>query len=164
VPCTLCLACALYPVPYIYTMPRIKLELPQTFTFTTLIPVRITDVNYGGHVGNDTILSILHEARVQYLSNYGFSEMDFGGVGMIMSDVAIEFKHELFYGEIIMASVTAAEISKVSFEIYYKLEKETIEGKTVPVAYAKTGMVCYDYSKKKITAVPEAVRKKLTDN
>ncbi len=46
---------------------------------------------------------------------------------------------------------------KVSFDLYYKLEKET-GGKTVFVATAKTGMVCYDYGKKKVAAVPEGLQ------
>ena len=145
-------------------MPKSKIALPEEFSFNTLIPVRITDVNYGGHVGNDTVLSLLHEARLQFLLNYGLTEMDFGGVGMIMREVEIEFRNELFYGEIIVASVTAAEFSRVSFEIYYKLEKETVEGKIIPVAFARTGMVCYDYSKKKIASVPEIAKKKLTSS
>lgn len=142
-------------------MSRIKIDLPENFSFTTQIPVRITDVNYGGHVGNDKILSLLHEARIQYLSHYGYTEMNLAGVGTIMSDVAIEFKNELFYGEIIKASVTAAGFSKVSFEIYYKLEKLTGEREILPVAFAKTGMVCYDYARKKIVTVPEEVRIRL---
>ena len=73
-------------------MARVKVELPGNFTFSAKIPVRITDINYGGHVGNDTILSILHEARVQYLKHYGYTELNFGGTGIIMSDVAIEFR------------------------------------------------------------------------
>lgn len=141
-------------------MPRIKIDLPQSFSFTTNIPVRITDLNYGNHVGNDAILSLIHEARMQYLSQGGFTELQFAGVGMIMSDVGIEFKSELFYGDTVIASVTAGEISKVGFELYYKLEKEE-KGKRVLVAAAKTGMVCYDYSAKKITAIPEPAKEYL---
>jgi acyl-CoA thioesterase FadM len=81
-------------------MARIKIELPEVFPFNCQIPVRITDINYGGHAGNDTVLSIIHEARMQFLQSMGYSEMEFGGVGMIMSDVAIEFKNELFYGDV----------------------------------------------------------------
>lgn len=135
-------------------MSRIKIDLPASFNFATSIPIRITDINYGGHTGNDTILSLIHEARVQFLASYGYKELDFEGVGMIMSDAGIEFKSELFYGEIIQASVTATNFTKVSFDVYYKLEKE-IAGKKILVAAAKTGMVCYDYSTKKIAAVPE---------
>ena len=138
-------------------MARIKIDLPEKFPFSTTIPVRITDVNYGGHVGNDTVLSIIHEARMQFLKSYGYEELKFEGVGMIMSDVGIEFKNELFYGDIVLASVAIKEFSKISFDIYYKLEKEEL-GKKELVAMAKTGMVCYDYGKKKIVAVPERVK------
>ena len=51
-------------------MARVKLEVPSTFSFQTTIPIRITDVNYGGHVGNDSILSILHEIRIQFLKKF----------------------------------------------------------------------------------------------
>ena len=141
-------------------MARVKIELPEKFFFETIIPIRITDLNYGNHVGNDTILSILHEARVQYLKYYELEELDFGGVGLIMSDVAIEFKNEIFYGERIIASVTVSEISKFSFDVYYKLEKENND-KRILVAIAKTGLVCYDYSAKKVAVVPKEVKDKL---
>ncbi|MBC7946942.1 MAG: acyl-CoA thioesterase [Chitinophagaceae bacterium] len=133
-------------------MSRIKIDLPEKFAFTTTIPVRITDINYGGHTGNDTILSLIHEARIQFLRSIGYTELDFGGTGMIMVDVGIEFKTELFYGDIVIASVTPADIGKASFDVYYKLEKET-DGKRIIVAIAKTGMVCYDYDRKKIVAL-----------
>jgi acyl-CoA thioester hydrolase len=141
-------------------MARIKIDLPKEFKFSTNIPVRITDVNYGGHVGNDSILSIIHEARAQYVKHFGYSEMEFAGTGTIMSDVAIEFKNELFYGDTITASVAAGEFSKVSFELFYTWEKETA-GKKIIVAVAKTAMVCYDYDKKKIAAVPEEAKRRL---
>lgn len=134
--------------------------MPEKFSFETIIPIRITDLNYGNHVGNDTILSILHEARVQYFGHFGYGELNFGGVGLIMSDVAIEFKNEIFYGERIIASVIASEFSKFAFEVYYKLEKDN-GGKRILVATAKTGMVCYDYSTKKIAAIPQEVTTRL---
>jgi acyl-CoA thioesterase FadM len=100
-------------------MTRIKIELPEPFYFSCIIPVRITDINYSGHVGNDTVLSILHEARMQFLKHLGYTEMQFGGAGMIMSDVAIEFKSELFYGDAVIASVKVREISKIGFDLLY---------------------------------------------
>jgi acyl-CoA thioester hydrolase len=141
-------------------MARTRIELPEKFSFTTTIPVRITDLNYGSHVGNDSILSIIHEARVQFLNHFDLEELKFDGVELIMSDVVIEFKNELFYGDVLTVSVTVAEFSKVAFEIFYKLEKAR-DGKTVPVAFAKTGMVCFDYVNKKITSVPESAKRKL---
>lgn len=143
-------------------MSRIKLTLPQNFSFSTSIPVRITDLNYGGHVGNDTILTLLHEARVQYLASLGYTELNFAGASLIMSDVAIEFKAELFYGTFLKAFVTADEFSRVGFAIYYKLIAEK-EGKETVIALAKTGMVCFDYEARKVVPVPEAAIQKIKE-
>src|SRR5258707_15523702 len=141
-------------------MPRIKLTLPEHFSFSTEIPVRITDLNYGGHVGNDSVLSLIHELRVQFLRHHGYQELDMAGVGLIMADVTIEFRAELFYGETLRGSIAAAEFSRVGFDLFYKLEKFTNE-KWVAVSFARTGMVCYDYKLKKITPVPKEVINKL---
>ena len=143
-------------------MPRIKIDLPAEFRFSTSIPVRITDLNYGGHVGNDTILSIIHEARVQYLKTHGYEELNIEGTGLLMSDVAIEFKYELFYGDMIKVFVTPGNFTAVAFDLFYKLEK-SLDNRSVIVAVAKTGMVCYDYEKKKIAKFPLEAKSKLNE-
>jgi len=152
-------------------MPKTRIQLPEKFSFTTMIPVRITDLNYGGHVGNDSVLALIHEARVRFLRNFGYGELDMAGVGLIMADAAIEFRNELFYGEALRASVAANEFSRIGFDLYYRLEKAAggshIEGqapgeeKWIPVAFARTGMVCYDYTLKKIASVPKEVCSRL---
>ena len=142
-------------------MNKIRIALPASFPFQCEIPVRITDLNYGGHVGNDTVLTIIHEARMQFLANAGYTEMKFGGAGMIMADVAIEFKNELFYGDTVIVSVAAGEFSRIGFDLFYKLEKKS-GNSLLRVASAKTGMICYDYDRKKIVSVPPSVIKQLT--
>ena len=143
-------------------MARIKLQLPGHFSFSCLIPIRITDINYGDHVGNDTILSLIHEARVQFLQGLGYSEMNFAGAGMIMADASIEFKNELFYGDAVIASVAVGEISRIGFELFYKLERTRKNDiKKVLVVTARTGMICYDYDRKKIVNIPEEAKNKL---
>jgi YbgC/YbaW family acyl-CoA thioester hydrolase len=139
-------------------MPRIKLTVPERFSFSAEIPVRITDLNYGGHVGNDAILSLIHEARMQYLKHFDYTEMNFCGASLIMNDVAIEFKSELFYGDTVKVYVAAIDFSKVGFDVFYKMVKNKEE---ILVAHAKTGMVCFDYQKRKITAIPEEAKKQL---
>ena len=140
-------------------MNQIKLELPENFSFSATIPIRITDINYGGHVGNDTVLTIFHEARMQFLKDHGFSEMDFGGVALIMRNVTIEFKKEIFYGDTVKVYVTLVNFSKIGFDVFYKMVKgdeETI------VAIAKTGMICYNYELKKIVSVPDGMQPKFS--
>ena len=137
-------------------MARIRIELPAVFKFSASIPIRITDLNYGGHVGNDTILSIIHEARAQFLKSLGYSEKDFGGTGLIMADVVINFKSELFYGDVVNAAVSVVNISRASFDMVYLLKKGEIVA-----AEAKTGMVCFDYNMKKVVAMPGAAKLRL---
>ncbi len=144
-------------------MARLKIPVPPDLKFTTRIPVRITDLNYGRHVGNDALLSLIHEVRVQFLSQHGYTEMDLEGVGLIMSDVAIEFKNELFYGDTVIAAAGAGDFQRVSFDIFYRLEKES-DGKRILVALAKTGLVCFDYNLRKVVPVPEKVKEKLDLN
>ena len=142
-------------------MARIKVNLPEFFPFNTSIPVRITDLNYGAHVGNDTVLSFIHEARVRFLKSFGYSELNLEGVGLIMSDVSIEFKKEIFYGDEINVAVAAMDFSRVGVDLVYKLEKPANPAATL-LALAKTGMVCYNYSLKKVSGLPDAVKEKLS--
>lgn len=141
-------------------MARTKIQLPANFHFTAIVPIRITDINYGGHTGNDSILSILHEARMQFLRAYGYEETNVGGVGLIMSDVVIDFKNESFYGDTLTIQVTATNFERFNFDIFYKVETKRGE-KTLPVANAKTGMVCFNYDARKIALIPEGVAEKL---
>ena len=141
-------------------MARIKLVLPEQFTFATVIPIRISDINYGNHLGNDSVLSLMHEARMQYLQAHGLTELSFSGVSLIMGDVAIEFKNEGFYGEQVTAHVAAGDFTKVSFDLYYKLTKK-VNDKEVLIAQAKTGMICFNYDTRKVVPVPDEARKKL---
>jgi YbgC/YbaW family acyl-CoA thioester hydrolase len=136
-------------------MARVKVSVPDSFSFSTIIPVRITDLNYGNHVGNDSILSLIHEARVQFLKHHQLTELDFKGVGLIMADVAIEYKTELFYGDALKVYVAADDFSAVGFDLVYKLVKN--EEETL-VALAKTGMVCFDYARKRVAKVPVEAR------
>ncbi len=141
-------------------MSRIKIDLPDSFSFTAVIPIRITDINYGNHVGNDAVLSIIHEARMQFLSKHGYTELNLEDVGLIMTNVGIEFKKEMFYGDTIEIKIAATDFTAVGFDLYYLLEKQK-DTNRLTVAIAKTGMLCYDYARKKITAVPATVKEKL---
>lgn len=126
--------------------------MPEKFEFSTNIPVRITDINYGNHLGNDSLLSLIHEARMQYLANINMTELDAGGCGIIMTDSAVIYKSEIFYGDILIIEVSVNEITNKGCDFYYKVSSKK---KSCVSALAKTGIVFYDYEKKKISDVPE---------
>ncbi len=136
-------------------MARIKIDLPESFSFSTSLTVRITDLNYGAHVGNDTVLSFIHEARVRYLQSLGYRELNLEGVGLIMADAALVFKNEIYYGDELLISIRAVEFSRVGFDLIYKMEKKPAGQPLIIVALVKTAMVCFDYNLKKVVALPE---------
>lgn len=136
-------------------MARIKLTLPTEFIFETSLYVRITDINYGGHLGNDALLSLIHEVRLQFFQSFGGSELNLFGAAVIMADVAVVYKAETFQGETLCFKVTADEFTPFGFDVYYRVTKLN-EGQEVLVAEAKTGIVCFDYSARKKVEVPAA--------
>jgi acyl-CoA thioester hydrolase len=139
-------------------MARVKIALPAAFLFATTLPVRITDLNYGGHLGNDALLSLLHEARVQFLASVGAQEVDRATqLGFIMADVAIEYKAEAFYGDVLHFEVGANDLNKYGFDIVYQVKNQA--GKEV--ARAKTGMLCFDYNTRKLRGLPPELAARL---
>jgi acyl-CoA thioester hydrolase len=138
-------------------MSRIKIEVPQKTIASVLIPVRITDINYGNHLGNDAFVSILHEARMQWLQQNGYTELNIEGSGLIMSDLVVEFKNESFYGDVVEVKISAGEPSRVAFELFYQLLVKRND-EVILLANAKTGMVCYDYEAKKVVVIPEKLK------
>lgn len=138
-------------------MARIKIEIPEQIIATFQIPVRITDINYGNHMGNDSFIAIVHEARMQWLTQYGYTELNIEGTGLIMSDLGVEFKNESFYGDVLEVKISVGAQSSVSFELFYQLSAKR-NNETVLLANAKTGMVCYDYAAKKVIPIHEKLK------
>jgi acyl-CoA thioesterase FadM len=132
-------------------MARIRLDTPSVVHYSTEITVRISDINYGNHLGNDSLLSLIHEARVRFLNHYAYTELDVEGAGIIMNDVAIVYKSEAFYGEMLHFDISAVDFHRFGCDLVYRItHKES--GKEI--ARAKTGIVFYDYSAKKPVEVP----------
>lgn len=131
---------------------RPKLELPKTFTFSTEIPVQVTDINYAGHLGNDKVLSYIHEARVRFLKKFGFTELDVDGTGTIMVHATIIYKTEAFHGDILKIEVAPGNFHKLGCDFFYRLTNAKT-GKEV--ARAKTGLIFFDYEKQKMVSMPK---------
>ena len=138
-------------------MSRIRIELPQKCIAVFTIPVRITDINYGNHVGNNSLVEIIHEARMQLLRQHGFTEIEAGGSSLIMSDLAVEFKNESFYKDDLEVKIFLGEISRVSFDLFYVISTYRSNTLTI-IAHAKTRMVCFDYKEKKVVAIPDKLK------
>jgi len=136
-------------------MARITIDLPEQFLFSTEIDVRISDINYGQHLGNDAVLALLHEARVRLLAAHGLSEQDAGGCGMIMADAAVVYKSQGRYGQRLRISIAISDPGAAGCDLLYQM-CDAATG--TEVARAKTGMVFFDYTRNKIARMPEAFK------
>jgi len=117
--------------------------------------VRVTDLNYGNHLGNDAVLGMIHEARVRWLASMGYSELDVEGVGIIMADCAIVYKAQGFLGEGLTVAVAAGDFSRIGCDLFYLLTKAN----GTEVARAKTGIVFFDYRTQAARPVPAGFRR-----
>ncbi|MEQ1587389.1 MAG: thioesterase family protein [Cyclobacteriaceae bacterium] len=141
-------------------MARIEIQLPEKFIFQTEITVRVSDLNYGNHVGNDSVLTLMQEARTLFYRSMGFeSEVRLEGmIGQIVSDAAIVYKAESFLGDILRFEIAVGDLNKYGFDLFYKITNKATGRE---VALGKTGIVCFDYSKRKMASVPEKLVEKL---
>ena len=141
---------------YEVTMSRVKIKLPEKFIFSTEIKPRITEINYGGHLGNDAFLSIVHEARARFLAAHHWSEMDIDGYSLIMADAAIMYLAEVFYGTALHVELAVTEMSRIGCDFVFRLSNQE-NGQEA--ARVKTGMVFFDYQQRKVVRMPEVFRK-----
>lgn len=141
-------------------MARIKLDIPDTLPFRTEIRIRITDLNYGNHLGNDRLLAYLQEARVRWLADLRLSELDAYGIGFLQVDSAIQYLAEGFFNDRVIVEVGTADWTQNSWDFVYRLTLPERENRTL--ALAKTGMVAFDYAARKVVRVPEQLRTALS--
>ncbi|HJU50070.1 MAG TPA: thioesterase family protein [Pseudogulbenkiania sp.] len=136
-------------------MARVQIPLPETFVFETALDIRIGDINYGGHLANDAMLRLAHEARLRFFKAYDYTELDVEGHGIIMTDAAVVYKAEVFHGETLCLRLGFADPNKYGFDLVYQAS----HGKTgQEVARLKTGIVFFDYGKRKIAPMPEVFK------
>ncbi len=120
--------------------------------FRARYPVRVGDINYGGHLGNDKYLLLFHDARLAFLASLGVSEKDIGaGAGLIMSEAYVRFLAEVFLGDELEVSVHPRDVQASRFALDYQVSRA---GAAVASGY--TTMVAFDYAKRRVARLPEA--------
>jgi acyl-CoA thioester hydrolase len=139
-----------------YNMPRIKLNEQQVYEFHYVLMLEPRDINYGGHLGNDALVSLVGSARVNMFRSMGLSEMDLGDgkTGIIMSDLAVNYKSEAFMFDELSIDTHVGEISRSNFRIFHRISKGQIV-----IALVETGITAFDYVLRKVVPVPEAFLK-----
>ncbi len=133
-------------------MPRIKLKKKDIYEFEYKTHIKVRDLNYGGHLGNDALVGILHEARVDLFHSLGVSELDLGDetTGIILTDLSVNYLGEGYMFDGVTVFSHLGEIGKTGFRIFHY-----IANGEKAIALAETGIKSFDYKMRKVVKNPE---------
>ncbi|MDD3846507.1 MAG: thioesterase family protein [Syntrophorhabdaceae bacterium] len=137
-------------------MPRVKLQEQRMYEFTIPMTLHPRDINYGGHLGNDSLVTLAGTARAQMFHSMGFSEGDLGDgkTGIIMADLAVNYRAEAFIFDEIHIDTHIGEMRSGGFRIFHRVMKaDTL------IALTEAGVVTFDYTTHRIAHVPEVFTK-----
>ncbi|MCU0364970.1 MAG: thioesterase family protein [Ignavibacteriaceae bacterium] len=95
---------------------------------------------------------------MRFLNHLGYSESNVEGSGIIMIDSVIQYKSEGFYGDELLIEVAVNDFTGIGCDIVYRLTNKNY-GKEI--ALAKTGIVFFNYEKRKTAPVPSLFKKKI---
>ena len=139
-------------------MARIQIRLPSHFAFSTDITLYQSHMNYGGHLDNALLLTLVSEARVRFFKSLGYTELDIEGVGILVADAALQYRSEAFHGEVMVVRMGAADLGRKGFDLVWAMNERFTQRE---VARGKTGIVFMDYAARKVVPMPTAFRDKL---
>lgn len=141
-------------------MERVRLEFPDAdLRHQHPLTVRITDMNYGSHLGHDAVVSLLHEARSQAFQALGLSEADMGGYPSVAADLAVQYQAEArFPDALVVDTAIPAQTGKV-VTVYHRIRREA-DAKVV--ATARINLMLIDLQTGRPVTVPDEVRERLS--
>ncbi|HEX8404985.1 MAG TPA: thioesterase family protein [Duganella sp.] len=135
-------------------MARIKLELPaEQVVFSTQMTVRSTDINAANHLGNESLVAMLSEARALFLAHAGVPDMDADGAGTIVTDLATTFRAEAHARDQLRFDVGLMDFNRYGGDITFRITRPA-DGALI--ALAKYGFVFFNYTSGQVTPMPPA--------
>lgn len=140
-------------------MPRVRLAERDSYPFRYEFTIRVYDVNMSGHVGTTEMVALLHQARHQMLKSRGLHELNLGDdrTSIIMADMVINFKKEIFLDDRIIIESTIGEIGDKGFRFFHRIYKD---GQLA--CLAESGAVAFDFKVRTIGKIPATFRDKFS--
>ena len=136
-------------------MNRVSIPFPEPAIFSHQIPVRITDLNYGNHLGHDILVSMLHEGRARFFRAHEMEEGNVDGPGVILVDLEVRYRAQVFYGQTLQIEIAIGGLGSRGCDFYYRVTDSAGGGL---VAEARTGIIFFDYGANKVASVPPRFR------
>lgn len=139
-------------------MARLKLEFPEDqYVYSSQLTVRVTDINGANHLGNDSMISMISEARARFLYEFGVRETEGDGTGIIVTDLATTYKAEAHARDQLLFEVGVMDFNKYGGDITFRISRPRDQAL---VAMAKSGFVFFNYKTSQVVPMPEEFRGK----
>ncbi len=139
-------------------MARVEIKLPDEFTFSMDMDVRISDINMGGHLGNERLLAMFNNVQLKFLQAKGFQDLTINGNPLINVDVAMILKAEAYFADVLTFEAAAQDFHKYGCDIVFKASDKKTGGL---VGMAKSGVLVFDYENKKPFTISDEAKMKL---
>ncbi|XKH59430.1 thioesterase family protein [Halomonas sediminis] len=140
-------------------MERVKLVFPHEAVFHRHpMTVRVTDMNYGHHLGHDALVSLLHEARIQALASLGLNEWDMHGYPSVVADLAVQYQSEARWPDSLSVETAIPTPESKALSIYHRVVKsagDKSDGEVV--ATARVNQLLVDTQTGRPVTIPETV-------
>ena len=90
---------------------------------------------------------------MRFFKSLGYTELDVEGVGIIVADVAAQYRSEAFHGETLVVQMGANDFNKYGCDLVWCLSDKA-SGREV--ARGKHGIMFFDYTARQAALVPPA--------
>lgn len=139
-------------------MARLTLDFPEDqYYYSTQLTVRVTDINASNHLGNDSMISMISEARARFLFEFGIEETHEHAVGIIVTDLATTYRAEAHARDQLLFEVGVMDFNKYGGDIIFRITRPR---DNALVAMAKSGFVFFNYDTKRVVPMSDAFRNK----
>ena len=123
--------------------------------FSVTISPRFYETDALGHINNASITAWFEVVRVRYLESLKNSDFS-AAKDWILASIQVDFLAETFYGNDVVAKITAANVGNSSLTIFcemFQQDKLTVKGKAV--------LVYMDSAEKTSTRIPDKLREQI---
>lgn len=132
-------------------MRRVEVGFAGPVLFETRLEVRVSDLNYGNHLGHDALVGLLHEARVRFFADHGMAELDLDGLAAMVVGLAVRYRGEALLGDRLRIEIAAGEVGSRAVELLYRVTRDDDRR----IAEASTTLVLFNRGESRVAPVPD---------
>ncbi len=123
--------------------------------FTVDLPVRISEVNYGNHLGHAALTSLIHQTKILYFREFNIDERNINGNGAIVKRLEIDYKGEAHFDDMLHVNVRVNAITRTTCILEYVVTKN--EANT-PVTHVFETLAFINYESRKPVRTPDEIK------